>query len=161
MRVPHLFRVRAGPEAFSAVFAAARQAGQRLGWLELAAPQDAGPSLEAAAALGALRAVAVGEGRSVAVKLMAGRPVLRDVLREHFLGCTAVLVAGEGALAQAAALEAAPRLESAQDGWRLTPGAGGAPQSLTTGDLLACFRSPRPVGRPAPPAGGSGPGSRR
>jgi hypothetical protein len=31
----------------------------------------------------------------VAVKLLAGAPVLRDLLREHFRGCKAVLVRGE------------------------------------------------------------------
>ena len=39
-----------------------------------------------------LRAVAVAGGRAVAVKRVAGPPTLRDLLREHFLGCAAVVV---------------------------------------------------------------------
>ena len=47
-----------------------------------------------AAALGALRAVAAGGGRVGRVKPLRGAPVLRDLLREHFLGCAVVLVRG-------------------------------------------------------------------
>src|SRR6185436_14218941 len=93
---PHLLRVELGPAAFLPLFAAARALELRLGWLELGgavAPLPA--SLDAAASLGALRAVAVGEGKSVAVKPRRGAPVLKDLLREHFAGCALVLVEGE------------------------------------------------------------------
>lgn len=109
MKAPALIAVDAGPADFAALFAAARAAGLRLGWLELA-PAPPPQPLEAAAALGALRAVAVGGGRAVTVKPLAGEPVLRDLLREHFLGCAAVLVRGSGGW---------PRLEPAPGGFRL------------------------------------------
>lgn len=109
MKPAALVGVDAGAEAFAALFAAARAARVRLGWLDLAAaPPPA--ELEAAAALGALRAVAVGGGRAVTVKPLAGEPVLRDLLREHFLGCAAVLVRGGPGW---------PRLEPAADGFLL------------------------------------------
>ena len=145
MKAPHLLRVAAPPEAFAALFAAAREAGLRLGWLELAPPQPLPSPLEAAAAHGAMRAVAVGEGRSLALKPLAGQPVLQDLLREHFLGSTAVLVWGEGGVRQAEALEQAPRIEPQGDRWRLTAGGGGAAESLATEALLRRLRSPLPL----------------
>src|SRR5690606_38684174 len=94
VRAPALVMVDAPPSAFAALFAAARARGERIGWLDWqAAPAPAG-DLDAAAGLGALRAVAVGPGRTVAVKRLAGAPVLRDLVREHFLGCGVVLVRG-------------------------------------------------------------------
>lgn len=109
MRAPALVGVDVAAEELAALFAAARAAGMRLGWLELegAAPPA---QLESAAALGALRAVAVGAGRAVTVKPLAGAPVLRDLLREHFLGCAAVLVRGGAGW---------PRLEPVAAGYRL------------------------------------------
>ena len=96
MKAPALIGVDAGPEAFAALFAAARAARVRLGWLDLSSPAVAPtpPELESAAALGALRAVAIGGGRAVTLKPLTGAPVLRDLLREHFLGCVAVLARG-------------------------------------------------------------------
>jgi hypothetical protein len=96
VKSPALVGVEREPEAFAELFAAARLAGSRIGWLDLvAAPASPLPAtLEAAATLGARRAVAAGGGRSVAVKPLAGDPVLRDLLREHFLGCTLVLARG-------------------------------------------------------------------
>lgn len=139
MKSPHLLRVSVEPSAFAPLVAAARAAGARVGWLELPpaapAPPPATPSsLEEAAAAGVLRAVAVGEGRTVAVKPLAGPPVLRDLLREHFLGCALVLVRGE--------LEA-PLLTPDGDAWRLEP-PGQPPRRLTTQELVARLRRPRP-----------------
>jgi hypothetical protein len=84
----------------------------RVGWLDLGeAPAAPLPSaLEAAAALGARRAVAAGGGRSTAVKPLAGAPVLRDLLREHFLGCALVLARG---------VPGYPRIDPEGDGYRL------------------------------------------
>lgn len=132
----HLLRVEAGAEHFAALVSAAREAGLRLGWLDLVAPPKPPPALEAAARLGVLRAVGVRGGRSVAVKPIRGAPVLRDLLREHFAGCAAVLVRGE---------VEAPLLRPVGERWRVEPSAGGE-AGYTTDELLALLRRPRPFG---------------
>ena len=163
MKAPHLLRADGPPELYAPLFRAARAEGLRLGWLDAAAgvevfasaegalPEDRGAlrsapppapvpeRLEAAAALGALRAVAVGGGRSVAVKPLRGTAVLRDLLREHFRGCAAVLVAGAGAPADA------PVLAADGDGWTVRP-AGAAAVRLGAEELVRRLRKPRPWG---------------
>ena len=151
MRSPHLLRVEAGPEGFASLLQALAAAGLRAGWLELRRPEPAAASLEAAAALGARRAVAAGGGRSVALKPLRGEPVVRDLLREHFLGCALVLVVlaslpeGEGEKA-AAPLEAVPALFAEGEGWRVEPPGGVAAQRHDTAGLVAALRRPRPWG---------------
>ncbi len=137
MRFPHLLVVEAPPEAFATLVAAAAGDGARLGWLDWSpAPPLLPPDLEAAAALGVLRAVAVAPGRAVTVKPLAGPAVLRDLVREHFLGCRALLVRG-------AAPAAGWRLDPGPaGGWRLSA-PGGAAETLTTAALLARLRRPR------------------
>ncbi|HVF58721.1 MAG TPA: hypothetical protein VNJ70_02755 [Thermoanaerobaculia bacterium] len=145
MKTPHLLRVEEGPERFAALVAAARAEGIRVGWLELAPAGPAPATLEAAAALGCLRAVAVGERRAVAVKPIAGPPVLRDLLREHFLGCRVVLVRGE--------LDA-PALAADGEAWRVAPQSS-PERTLTTPELLALLRKPHPWGGEGPDAANS------
>jgi hypothetical protein len=143
VRTPALVGVAVGPEAFAALFAAARETGLRLGWLELAAaPAAPVPAeLERAAALGALRAVAAGGGRSVAVKPVGGAPVVRDLLREHFLGCTVVLVRG---------LDGWPRLEPDGEEFRLWTAAERG-RRMDAAQLVAELARPRHrVARRAP-----------
>jgi len=141
VKAPALVAVEAGPEAFATLFAAARAAGVRLGWLDLvaSAPQ-APPELEAAAALGARRAVAVGGGRALAVKPLAGAAVLRDLLREHFLGCAVVLARG---------LEGWPRLEPEGEAFRLRYSAD-RERRLDATALLAELARPRHRASEAP-----------
>jgi hypothetical protein len=136
MKNPHLLIVEEGPERFAALFAAARQTGLRIGWLDLldTTPSEIPADLEAAAGEGALRAVAVGSGRSVAVKPMRGAPVIGDLLREHFRGCAVVLVRGT--------LEA-PRLTLEGEGFKVIP-PGEAGRLYAAGDLAAALRRPRP-----------------
>lgn len=135
MRTPHLLRVDEGPDRFAPLVEAARALGLRIGWLELeASPAPVPEPLEAAAALGVLRAVAVGGGRTVAVKPLRGAPVLKDLLREHFRGCALVLVQGE--------LDA-PALGPDGDGWRVAP-PGAAVLRYTADQLAAALRKPRP-----------------
>ena len=113
MKTPHLLRVDDAPDRFAPLIAAARALGLRIGWLDLGGRAASGPAvLEMAAGLGVLRAVAVGEGRTVAVKPMRGAPVLEDLLREHFRGCVLVLVRGE---------VDAPSLRSEGDAWIVAP----------------------------------------
>lgn len=131
----HLLRVERPAAECAALIAAVRNEGLRVGWLELsqtvAEPLPAG--LAEAAELGVLRAVAVGAGRSVAVKPMRGQPVLRDLLREHFRGCTLVLIRG--------AVDS-PFLEPWGHDWRVT--AGGEAREYTTVELIATLRKTRP-----------------
>ncbi|HEX3557027.1 MAG TPA: hypothetical protein VIA62_27705 [Thermoanaerobaculia bacterium] len=140
MKSPHLLRVTTPPDRFAPLIAAARTLDLRVGWLDLG-PGPAPipptlPALDMAADLGVLRAVAVGEGRAVSVKPLRGQPVLKDLLREHFLGCALVLVRGE---------VDAPALEPEEDGWRLLL-AGNASRRLTTADLAESLRKPHPWG---------------
>jgi hypothetical protein len=82
----------------------------------------------------------------VSVKRVTGPPVLRDLLREHFLGCALVVVRSGGTgsaleveLAEAPALEAvAGRLRVAAPGQ--------AARELSPEELAALLRRPRPWG---------------
>ncbi|HLF57945.1 MAG TPA: hypothetical protein VI942_13985 [Thermoanaerobaculia bacterium] len=92
MKTPALVAVDADPEKFAALFAEAAARGARVGWLDLAgapASRFESPAAEA----GAAKAVAMAPGRVVAVKRVGGVPVLRDLLREHFVGYALVLIA--------------------------------------------------------------------
>jgi hypothetical protein len=113
LRAPALVAVADPPAAFAALFAAARARGERIGWLDWSEQPSEGGALDAAAALGALRAVAVGAGRTVAVKRLAGAPVLRDLVREHFLGCGLVLIRGGDGVPSIAPVGAGFRVETA------------------------------------------------
>ncbi len=145
MKRIHLLRTDAGPDALAGLIGAARAQGLRVGWLDLdtGEPAPVPPSLDAAAEAGALRAVSAGAGRTVTVKRPAGPPVLRDLLREHFLGCALVVIRPAGNDA-AVDLGELPVLEPAGDGWRIA-GGGGALE-LTTGELVGRLRRPRPWG---------------
>lgn len=135
MKGIHLLRVERPAPDFAPLFEALAAAGLRFGWLDWTAPEPVQADLEQAAACGALRAVAIGEGRSVALKPMRGQPVLQDVLREHFRGCSLVLVSGAVDL---------PLLAPAPPDWRLEA-EGAAKKELTTAQLVARLRSPRPL----------------
>jgi hypothetical protein len=135
MKSPHLLRVADAPDRFASLIEAARVLGLRIGWLDLGGSVSPLPApLESAAALGVLRAVAVGEGRTVAVKPLRGATVLKDLLREHFRGCALVLVRGDAD---------APSLEAEGDDWRLAP-PGAASRRLTTAQLAESLRKPHP-----------------
>lgn len=146
MKSPHLLRVDDTPDRFAPLIAAARSLGLRIGWLELGGTSHpVPPVLEVAAGLGVLRAVEVGDGRTVAVKPLRGAPVLKDLLREHFRGCALVLVRGD---------IDAPTLELEGEAWRLAP-QGAASRLLTTLQLAESLRKPHPW---EIPAGGHGEG---
>jgi hypothetical protein len=149
MKTPHLLRVEDAPDRFAPLIDAARALGLRTGWLDLGGDLGSAPAplpepLETAAGLGVLRAVAVGEGRTVAVKPLRGAPVLKDLLREHFQGCTLVLLRGP---------IDAPTLRLEGDAWLVTP-PGSASRRYTTSDLALALRKSRPWGEPSgdPPA---------
>jgi hypothetical protein len=110
LTAPALVAVDEEPQAFRALFEAARQRGARVGWLDLAQPVEPPAELAAALEVGAFKSVSATAGKSVAVKATRGAPVLRDLLREHFPGCALVLVRGR---------EGRPRLVSEAGAYRL------------------------------------------
>jgi hypothetical protein len=135
VKAPHLLRVEGDPVQFASLIEAARALGLRIGWLDLGgAPMPVPEALDTAAGLGVLRAVAVGEGRAVAVKPLRGAPVLKDLLREHFQGCALVLVRGE---------VEAPSLRIEGDAWIVAP-PGAASRQYTAEKLAATLRKPDP-----------------
>lgn len=150
MKRIHLLAHHGPPDGLAPLFEAARREGLRVGWLDLGAggapPETGGAPAELAwaAAAGAFRAVAVTPGRVVAVKTPTGPPVLRNLLREHFLGCALVVVrhGGKGAPPE---LEAVPRIEAGDGVFRIAP-PDGAPRELTAEALVARLRRPRPFG---------------
>ncbi len=140
MKEPHLLRP-VGPVAeYSELIAALHEAGLRSGWLELDAAPAIPEALETAAAAGALRAVMVGGGRSLAAKPLRGAAVLRDLLREHFLGCRLVLVRGD---------VEAPLLRHVEGHWRVGFADGRVERTLTTQEMIATLRKPHPWGAKA------------
>jgi hypothetical protein len=132
VKAPALVAVDDEPAAFASLFEAARAAGVRIGWLDLregaGAPAPGAPAVES----GAAKSVTVGAGRVVSVKRVAGPSVLRDLLREHFLGCGIVLVRGAAA---------EPRLARDGDGFRLA--AAGSERRLDAARLVAELSRPR------------------
>ena len=115
MKTPALVSVDGEPKAFLPVFAAARERGVRVGWLDLARDAELPEPLAGAVSAGAFKAVATAGGRSVAAKALRGAPVLRDLLREHFLGCALVLVRGHDGRPRLAAEAGAFRLDLAPE----------------------------------------------
>jgi hypothetical protein len=113
MKRVHLLAVDGPAVTYEPLVAAARELGLRIGWLDLP-PVRAEPPPVAGPA-GAFRRVAVTDGLVVSAKPLAGPPVLRDLVREHFLGCVAVLVAG----APSAPSDPLPRLRRDADLWHL------------------------------------------
>ena len=134
MRRVHLLRVEAEPRAFAPLLLAAGAAGLRVGWLELVDPPALPEPLRAALAAGSARAVAAAEPWTLAARPRRGAPRLRELVRQQFLGCVAVLVRGS---------VAAPLLAPLDDGaWSLRGDDG--ERRLDSGQLVAALRQPRP-----------------
>lgn len=150
MKRVHMLRYDGEPSALAGLFAAVRAEGLRAGWLELGAgamgSSAQGPDVGSAVEAGAFRAAAVAAGRVVSVKAIAGPPVLRDLLREHFLGCALVVVRpGRAASGFEADLGEVPVLEAVEGRLRVTA-PGQAALDLAPADLAARLRRPRPWG---------------
>ncbi len=155
-RAPHLLAVVEPAAVFAPLVQALAAAGMRTGWLELRPPEAMAPSLADAVATGVGRAVAVGGSHSMAVKAMAGAPVLRDLLREHFAGCAVVLVLVSGSSAAAMPPDdwEMPLLAPHDsDAWAVKSAAGDpsvdAVRHLDTASLVAHLRRPYPWSKPA------------
>lgn len=131
MKRVHLFRVNQPVESFARLIESAAAAGLRVGWLELqepTLPTEVARQLET----GIAQVVVAGERRTLTARARRGPAVLADLLRQHFLGCDLVLVAGELSL---------PALDAVADGWRLAA-LGGEERVLATDQLLAELRRP-------------------
>ncbi|MDI9631508.1 MAG: hypothetical protein QM311_08635 [Acidobacteriota bacterium] len=137
MRLPHLFSVDAEPEAFATLWRLAAAHGIRIGWLDLASESAPPAPVTMALTAGAAKVVAVSGRQTLAGKRLAGPPVLRDLVREHFLGCQALLVRGRVGY---------PRLLPGDDGYQIVEMAGAEPQRLDTKALLRRLRRPRSRG---------------
>lgn len=148
MKSPHLLCVEDTPDRFAPLIAAARALGLRVGWLDFGTVSTPLPEpLETAAGLGVLRAVSVGEGRTVVVKPLRGAPVLKDLLREHFQGSALVLIRGDirGELRgdiRGGEINA-PTLRIEDGAWLVTP-PGSASRRYATADLALALRKPHP-----------------
>ncbi len=132
MKTPVLLAVASPAAEFAPLFAAAPNAGLRIGWLALDASVEPPAALQSPPLLKAFRAVAVGDLRSIAMKPMKGKPVLRDLLREYFLGADVVLIAG---------LDLYPRLAPRDGAWHLAESAT-AGRVYTLEELFVHLRKP-------------------
>lgn len=140
----HVVCVEGDVDDYRDLIAAVSAAGERVGWLEMRAPERFDSSLEEAVEAGALRGVAVGADWSLAVKAMRGRWVLGDLLREHFKGCRLVLVSAHPEAD--ADLEGLTRLRRRGEEWELLAGSGDPQRrprrrrSVSTASLVRSLR---------------------
>jgi len=135
MKRIHLLQVDGEADEYVELIEALGAEGMRVGWLDFGG-SPVPSALTAAAGSGVLRAVAVCDGLTIAVKPRRGQAVMKDLLREYFVGCSVVLVRGA---------EGLPRLEAADGHWQLeVPGA--ATRTLDTSRLVATLRKPSPFG---------------
>ena len=120
------------PADFAPLFEAARERGVRIGWLELDSDAAPPPTLTGPPLTSAFRAVAVGSSATVVVKPRKGAPVLRDLIREHFLGADVVLVKG---------LDLFPKLRNGDGSWVFGESAV-RERRLSLDELFARMRKP-------------------
>jgi hypothetical protein len=136
-------------ERYGPLLAAAELAGLRVGWLQLenepaaASPAAVPPAAvpPAAARAGARRVVLAAAQATVSYKPRRGPAVLRDLLREHFLGFRLVLFQGPIPVD----LASAPRLRTSGEGWIVEDPASQS-YAYTTEGLIAALRRPNPWG---------------
>lgn len=132
MKSPALVSVVGEAEVFAPLFAAAAGRSLRVGWLDLDADVPVPEPLAGAAQAGAAKAVAITPAGAVSWKRRRGAPVLRDLLREQFVGYAVVLVRGG---------ESLPRLFPADGRFRLE--AAGGSRLLDADGLLSELLRPR------------------
>lgn len=131
MKGVHRFRVVDSIEVLAPLIAAAGDAGLRVGWLELGEPEVPRGLAEATQA-GLAQTVIAGDRLTMTACTRKGPAVISDLLRQYFLGCDVVLVAGE--------IEA-DRLQSSGDGWRITTPSGGEHRASTQG-IISSWQRP-------------------
>lgn len=141
--IAHLVEVeRDEAEFVRALIEVIVEAGVRVGWLDIGSAGPIDPGLESVVASGAIRAVAVGPGRSVAVKVRVGPAVLEDLVGEYFKGCRLVLLVGvEDTEVVRRQTDPLPRLRRKDRSWQLTSSAGES-RTLSPEALLEALRRP-------------------
>ena len=141
MKTIHLLVVDAPAGRFETLVLAAKELGLRVGWLDLETLPQVPEALAEANRSGAYRSVAVTARGTLAAKSIGGGLLLKDLLREHFLGCSLVLVLGQASAALGkGALASIPRLSEHPRGWSI--GVGGATIELSSAELAARLRRP-------------------
>ncbi|REJ79816.1 MAG: hypothetical protein DWQ36_03500 [Acidobacteria bacterium] len=121
-----------GDVELEALLGALAAAGLRVGLLALDRQSElpVPPRLQLAARSGALRGVQLHQSGSLVLKPRRGPAPLADLVREHFLGCAAVLVVGTGGAPAELIGELQPRgrvlravslRRVAEDRWGLRP----------------------------------------
>ena len=133
MKLIHVLRTSITASDCRPLFKAAAALGVRVGWLDLESTAAVPPELEEAAAQGAFRAVGVSAARVLTVKPVKGASVLKDLLREHFVGCRLVVIRGD--------LDA-PELLGAPGGYRVRF-EDGAEKDFSAEALAKALRKPR------------------
>jgi len=133
VKTPAVVAVVGAPEAFADLVRAAAERGARVGWLDWNAAAGPPAELGGAAGAGVAKVVSVAADGSLAWKARRGPAVLRDVLREQFLGCSIVLARG---------LDGTPRLIADGPTFRLEA-TGAAPRTLSAAEAAAELLRPR------------------
>lgn len=131
MRGIHRLRVVDSIEVFIPLIAAAEEAGLRVGWLVLG-ESEVPPGFAEATEGGVAQAVIAGERLTMTASTRKGPAVVTDLLRQYFLGCDVVLIAGE--------IEA-DRLQRSGDGWRVTTPSGGE-RRTSTQEIVSSWKRP-------------------
>ncbi len=94
MKAPRIILVEGTLEQYSEMVQKESAAGRRVGWLDMNAATALPERFDRAGSIGVFRAVEVGATATLSCKPRKGSVVLKDLLREHFLGCSVVLVRG-------------------------------------------------------------------
>jgi hypothetical protein len=132
VKSPVLFSVSGDVSDYEPLFVAARERGAKVGWLELDSVAAGARTPAGLPFTGAFRTVEVNDRWTVSTKPRKGPAVLRDLLREHFLGADVVLVSG---------LDLFPKLSRRNEDWELEEAAG-RKFRLSTEALLDRARKP-------------------
>ena len=132
MKTAVLFSVTGEAADFEPLIAAANERGVRVGWLAWESGPAKASALRNPPLVCAFRSVEVSDDWTISAKPRRGPAILRDLLREHFLGADVVLVKG---------LELFPRLARHGKDWELEE-AVGRKRTLSTEALLDRARKP-------------------
>jgi hypothetical protein len=133
VKAPVLLSVSGTPLDFEPLFAEAAARKLRVGWLEFDGVAEPPPTWAVSPFSGVFRVALVGASATVTWKPRKGPAVLRDLIREQFLGADFVLVKGS---------ELYPVLRRDGELWLLRESGADRERRLTLDELLARLRKP-------------------